>query len=223
MQTTFKKLIKHDRGFTLVELSIAMLISGILGSVAVPSYLGLRNHAYDFEAQSGVSSALQAAQAHYSAHGTFSDSSSTCNGANLLADEIQSVEPNFDFVANTVSSNGPRVISIEAQPTYNTNHQSLGCQAFYAAVLSQSGTCWIGRLTIEGKFTSTESNSPIAVRSKTARFDALPQSLDTLELNGNAYRSVESATQCSANVQSDISADSNIQPFFDTWRSITAP
>jgi prepilin-type N-terminal cleavage/methylation domain-containing protein len=203
MQTIFKKLIRRDSGFTLVELSVAMLISGVLGGVAVPSYLGMRNNAYDFEAQSGVNSALLAAQVHYSTGGTFSDSSASCSGATNLATELQSVEPNFAFVANTVSSTGPRVVSVEAQPTYSANYRDLGCQAFYAAVLSQSGTCWIGRLTVEGKYLS-----------------ATPDSTNILELNGNAYASIETPTQCSASTQT---SNTGAQPFFDTWRSITAP
>jgi prepilin-type N-terminal cleavage/methylation domain-containing protein len=203
MQTIFKKLIRRDSGFTLVELSVAMLISGVLGGVAVPSYLGMRNNAYDFEAQSGVNSALLAAQVHYSTGGTFSDSSASCSGATNLATEMQSVEPNFAFVVNTVSSTGPRVVSVEAQPTYSANYRDLGCQAFYAAVLSQSGTCWIGRLTVEGKYLS-----------------ATPDSTNILELNGNAYASIETPTQCSASTQT---SNTGAQPFFDTWRSITAP
>ena len=203
MRTIFKKIIKRDNGFTLAELSVAMLVSGVLSGVAVPSYLGMRNNAYDFEAQSGVNSALQAAQVHYSTRGAFSDTSATCSGATNLATELQSVEPNFAFVANTVSSTGPRVVSVEAQTTYNENLRDLGCQAFYAAVLSQSGTCWIGRLTVEGKYLSAVSDSP-----------------NILELNGNAYASIETPTQCSAGSQT---SDVDAPPFFDSWRSITAP
>ena len=220
MQTIFKKLIRRDSGFTLVELSVAMLISGVLGGVAVPSYLGMRNNAYDFEAQSGVNSALLAAQVHYSTGGTFSDSSASCSGATNLATELQSVEPNFAFVANTVSSTGPRVVSVEAQPTYSANYRDLGCQAFYAAVLSQSGTCWIGRLTVEGKYLSAQSTSPIAVRTVAYESSALPDSTNILELNGNAYASIETPTQCSASTQT---SNVDAQPFFDTWRSITTP
>ena len=238
MQTIFKKLFRRDRGFTLAELSVAMLVSGVLGGVAVPSYLGMRNNAYDFEAQSGVTAALQAAQVHYSTRGTFSDSSSACSGAANLATEMQIVEPNFDFVANTVSSTGPRVVSVEAQTTYNANYENLGCQAFYAAVLSQSGTCWIGRLTVEGKYLSAEGTSPIAVRTAAVGVGGETNSFDTLELNGNAYTSIAtSASTADALASTDLSlaqtsalcsastqtSNTGAQPFFDTWRSITAP
>ena len=238
MQTIFKKLTRRDRGFTLAELSVAMLVSGVLGGVAVPSYLGMRNNAYDFEAQSGVNSALQAAQVHYSTRGAFSDSTASCSGAANLATEMQSVEPNFDFVANTVSSTGPRVVSVEAQPTYNANYENLGCQAFYAAVLSQSGTCWIGRLTIEGKYLSAEGTTPIAIRTASVGLGGAPDSFDTLELNGNAYTSIAtSASTADALATTDLSlaqtsalcsaspqtADLGAQPFYDSWRSITTP
>jgi hypothetical protein len=151
---------------------------------------------------------------------------------------MQSVEPNFDFVANTVSSTGPRVVSVEAQPTYNANYENLGCQAFYAAVLSQSGTCWVGRLTIEGKYLSAEGTSPIAIRTAAVGLGGAPGSFDTLELNGNAYTSIAtSASTADALATTDLSlaqtsalcsassqtADLGAQPFYDSWRSITTP
>jgi len=223
MQTIFKKLKRRESGFTLVELSVAMLVSGVLGSVAVPSYLGMRNNAYDFEAQSGVNSALLAAQVQYSTKGDFSDASASCSGVTSLATEMQNVEPNFAFVANTVSSTGPRVVSVAAQPTYNANYRDLGCQAFYATVLSQSGTCWVGRLTIEGKFLTAEGNSPIALQTAAVGLGGVQGSTHALDLNGNAYTSLTTSSQCSASTQTNLTADLGAQPFYDSWRSIPTP
>ena len=42
-----KKHYSGDSGFTLTELVIAMLVVGVLASIALPSFLGSRNNSYD--------------------------------------------------------------------------------------------------------------------------------------------------------------------------------
>lgn len=46
----FKKLKNNPKGFTLMELSIAIAIVGIIAGIAVPSYIGYRNNAKIFTA-----------------------------------------------------------------------------------------------------------------------------------------------------------------------------
>ena len=42
-----KKQVSGDSGFTLTELVIAMVVLGVLASIAIPSFLGSRNNSYD--------------------------------------------------------------------------------------------------------------------------------------------------------------------------------
>ena len=73
------KIMNRESGFTLTELAIGMLVVGILASVAVPSFLGARNNAYDKEAQASIDATLLAAETHYAQYGDFSDSmTATC-------------------------------------------------------------------------------------------------------------------------------------------------
>ncbi len=151
MKALLKRLVKRNDGFTLTELAVAMVVVGILASIAVPSFLGARNNAFDREAQAAVDAALNAASLHYANNGDFTQSTSAaCGGDAVLAADLQRLDPNFDFVAGNSSSGMPRQVSVQAALTYNADLVTLGCQAFYATALSRSGTCWVGRVTIEG-------------------------------------------------------------------------
>ena len=175
-----------------------MLVVGILSGIAVPSFLGARNNAYDKEAQAAVDSVLIAAESHYAQYGDFSDSQgATCVSSTQLPADIQKQDPTLDVVGGVASSTGPRVVSIAQGLTWNSNAESLGCQAFYATALSRSGTCWVARLTVEGKAltsvasTVTATYSPIVVNSNTNTSNAAVSEFALLAVNGKAYAAIK--------------------------------
>jgi len=187
---TLKRIIRREGGFTLTELAVAMLVVGILSSIAVPSFLGARNNAYDKEAQSSVDAALVAAMSHYAQYGDFSDSmTATCASSTTFPADLQKLDPNIDMVLAATASTGPRVVSVQAKETFNSNNESLGCQGFFATALSRSGTCWIGRTLVEGAYLLTGSLSPIIVNSNMNTANASQTEMSALKLNGNAYAS----------------------------------
>ncbi len=55
-----------ERGFTLIELMVVILIIGILIAIALPTYLGARNRAANRAIQTDLRSGLAAALAYYS-------------------------------------------------------------------------------------------------------------------------------------------------------------
>ena len=62
----------HEQpGFTMVELTIVVLVIGILVAVAIPTFLGSRSRAQNRAAQSDLRSALVAAKASYANVGTY--------------------------------------------------------------------------------------------------------------------------------------------------------
>jgi type IV pilus assembly protein PilA len=51
---------REERGFTLIELMVVVLIIAILIAIAIPTFLGARQRAQDRAAQSNVRNALTA-------------------------------------------------------------------------------------------------------------------------------------------------------------------
>ena len=56
---------KLEKGFTLVELMIVIVIVGVLSAVALPNFLGQTNKAKGTEARSQISSIVKGAAASY--------------------------------------------------------------------------------------------------------------------------------------------------------------
>jgi prepilin-type N-terminal cleavage/methylation domain-containing protein len=207
MKSTIIKILRRENGFTLTELSVVMLIVGILAGIAIPSFLGARNTAYDKEAQASVDVALNAARVHYAQYGDFSEAqTATCDGSTDMAASLQSLEPGVDFIAAAVSSSSPHTVSIESNLTYNSNNENLGCQAFYAMALSRSGTCWIGRITVEGKFFLSGSVSPIIVKGDKNTANTSQTNISGLAVNGLAYAAFKPQTS-NAGVPTDALAE----------------
>ncbi len=249
MKAMLNKLVKRNGGFTLTELAVAMVVVGILASIAVPSFLGARNNAFDREAQAAVDAALNAASLHYANNGDFTNSASaTCNtaGSTVLAADLQRLEPNYEFLAAGAVSTNVRRVSITSAVTFNAASETLGCQGFYAAVMSRSGTCWVGRMTVEGKFLSSEAGAvdattPIVVNTGTANTGNSTTTEAILTVNGKAYGGLiptapiasgsatptlaVTATDCTAVAQADVTsanttAGVNPNQFYESWRTV---
>ena len=242
------KFVRRDDGFTLTELALAMLVVGILASVAVPSFLGARNSAYDDEAQASLNAVLNAATILYQNQGDFSDASTAqCGDSTTLAADIQKLEPGVDAVAASSSSTNPQVVSVQAAQTWSSNGELLGCQAFYATALSRSGSCWIVRFTVEGKFLSStfvgSSTLPIYMATPLNTQNSAVATWTLLQVNGKAFAYIRGrstgadadntnglaaiATACKALTQGTGSAGSTANTiksteFYTSWKDVQA-
>jgi len=241
------KIMNRESGFTLTELAIGMLVVGILASVAVPSFLGARNNAYDKEAQASLIAVLNAADILYANQGDYSDASSAGCGsdasATALAADIQKLEPGIDAVGGNSASTNPLTVSVDAKNTWSTNQESLGCQAFYATALSRSGNCWIVRKTVEGKYLSATQELPIQMAAPLNTQNAAVATWTLLQVNGAAFAYIRArstgadadntnglaaiATACKAATQGtgSVSSTANViksTEFYTSWKDVQA-
>jgi prepilin-type N-terminal cleavage/methylation domain-containing protein len=242
------KIAHRESGYTLTELAIGMLVIGISASVAVPSFLGSRNNAYDKEAQNSINLVMNAALGLYQNQGDFSDANSAqCGDSSNLAADLQKIQPNVDMIAASTASTSARIVSVTAKQTWNSNAELLGCQAFFATALSSSGTCWIARFTVEGKFFQSGSIAPIVMAPALNTQNVATTTWTLLQANGAAYAQIRArsnaadadntqtllltASNCNAKFQSSgiiygqtgyvTAYYANPSEFYSSWRDTT--
>jgi type IV pilus assembly protein PilA len=70
-ETLRKRLKRDEKGFTLIEVLVVIIILGILVAIAVPSYLNFRGKANTAAAQSDLRALVPSIKSYFSDQGTY--------------------------------------------------------------------------------------------------------------------------------------------------------
>jgi type IV pilus assembly protein PilA len=111
LTTKLTRLGRDDRGFTLIELMVVVLIIAILIAIAIPTFLGAQNRARDRSAQSDLRNAVTAARTVSTDHaGLFLNEA----GNPIAQGDMPDVEPAINFSDTTADTD---LMLINTEPT----------------------------------------------------------------------------------------------------------
>jgi type IV pilus assembly protein PilA len=122
--------VKDERGFTLIELMVVILIVGVLVVMALPTFLGARNRASDRAAQADIRNAFVAERAFYTDTLTYTTDPTT----------MTAIEPAITYLDGDTPL-VTDVVYLHLHPVPNE---------IYASAMSDSGRCWYLRETDGG-------------------------------------------------------------------------
>jgi type IV pilus assembly protein PilA len=139
---------RDDKGFTLIELMVVVLIIAILIAIAIPTFLGMRRRAQDRAAQSDLRNGITAGKAYFT-----DDDSYT--GFGVTAAEAS--EPSLDWMTgqpvnardvqiNAVTATTLHLIAVSNSGTYfcvydNNGQTTFGQGTFPQVSVANGGGC----------------------------------------------------------------------------------
>lgn len=117
MRKLWKRICKSEKGFTLVELMIVIIILAVLTGIAVPSYMALRNRARESATESemkNIATALELHQADLEDYPTTAEYTANPSAIAAYMDPIPAADSwgvayayvSADGSAYTLTSNG---------------------------------------------------------------------------------------------------------------------
>jgi prepilin-type N-terminal cleavage/methylation domain-containing protein len=109
---TVRRRLEGDEGFTLVELTIVLLILSIIMTIALPSYLAFKDRAYKTTAKQDVAQAIRAVQSYNADNypNSGSDPNASVTDAGYSNIDLTALATKYDASISTVPG-APYVIN----------------------------------------------------------------------------------------------------------------
>ena len=94
--------VRDEEGFRFSALMVGVLIIGVLGAIALPTFLGARTRAQDRAAQSTIRQAFTSSRVVFSDTGDYLTATTA---------DFQAVDTSVQWVPGATSSTGPTTVS----------------------------------------------------------------------------------------------------------------
>lgn len=132
-----KRLAREDRGFTLIELMVVVLIIAILIAIAIPTFLGARKRAQARAAQATVKNI------HTASRVVFSDNESYPTTAGTMLDLLSKSEPSICVTDGTANANpNDDCTATASQGANGVYFKVVDAQTIQIGAYSKSGVCY---------------------------------------------------------------------------------